>query len=54
MSSDNKQTSDVLQSTKHQQLSAEEIAKALARHNRDHKGGAKEEPKPQAKKAGKH
>lgn len=49
--------SDVLQSHDHKQLSAEEIAKAVARHNKDHKGGSKnttgQNPKSEQKKSGK-
>lgn len=49
---------DVLQSHDHVKLTAEEIAKAVARHNSKHKGGAKPEsgqnPKAAPKKSGKH
>jgi len=49
---------DVLQSHDHQKLSAEEIAKAVARHNKSHKGGSKNasprNPKAEQKKSGKH
>ncbi len=39
--------SEVLHSDNHSKLSAEEIAKAVARHNRDHSGAAKDAlPKP--------
>ena len=38
--------SDVLHSEQHSHLSAEEIAKAVARHNREHRPGARP-PKPQ-------
>jgi hypothetical protein len=41
--------SDVLQSHQHSSLSAEEVAKALARHNRDHKGDQQQEQQAQAK-----
>ncbi len=44
--------SEVLHSDNHSKLSAEEIAKALARHNRDHSGAAKD-ASPRPKKAGK-
>jgi len=54
MDSTNNPNSDVLQSHDHVKLSAEEIAKAVARHNRDHKGAAKAEPKADKKKSGKH
>jgi hypothetical protein len=38
---------EVLHSDNHSKLSAEEIAKAVARHNRDHSGAPKEaSPKP--------
>lgn len=43
---------EVLHSDNHSKLSAEEIAKALARHNRDHSGAAKD-ASPRPKKAGK-
>lgn len=49
---------DVLQAHDHVKLTAEEIAKAVARHNNKHKGGAKPEsgqnPKAGQKKSGKH
>jgi hypothetical protein len=39
--------SEVLHSDNHSKLSAEEIAKAVARHSRDHSGKAKDAaPKP--------
>jgi hypothetical protein len=41
--------SDVLQSHEHSTLSAEAIAKALARHNRDHKGDEHQKQQAQAK-----
>jgi hypothetical protein len=37
---------DVLQAGPHQQLSAEAVAKAVARHNREHPGGKANQPKP--------
>ncbi len=40
---------DVLQSHAHSTLSAEQIAKALARHNRDHKGDQQQQQQAQAK-----
>lgn len=50
-------TSDVLQSHEHSQLSSEAIAKALARHNREHKGDQQQkqqaDAKAKSKKAGK-
>jgi hypothetical protein len=48
--------SDVLQSDHHSTLSAEAIAKALARHNREHKGDQQQQQQAEAKakKAGKH
>jgi hypothetical protein len=51
-------TSDVLQSDHHSTLSAEEVAKAVARHNREHKGDEQQKQQKQqaqgkAKKAGK-
>jgi|GEM_PF-1155017 len=45
--------SDVLHSEHHSTLSAEEIAKAVARHQRDHKGDQQQQQQKQAKaKAG--
>ncbi len=41
--------SDVLQSHQHSALSAEAIAKALARHNREHKGDQQQAQQAQAK-----
>ena len=48
-------SSDVLQAHAHSTLSSEAIAKALARHNREHKGDdqQKQEAQAKAKKAGK-
>jgi hypothetical protein len=45
--------SDVLQSGKHSQLSAEEIAKAVARHNKNHSAAKAENVAAKAKKAAK-
>ena len=42
-------TNDVLQSHAHSTLSAEEIAKAVARHNREHKSGQQHKPQAQPK-----
>ena len=42
---------DVLQAHEHSQLSSEEIAKAIAHHNREH--GSKAAPKRPRKKLGK-
>ena len=42
-------TSDVLQSHQHSTLSTEAIAKALARHNREHKGDEQQQQQAQAK-----
>jgi hypothetical protein len=57
MSSNTVPGSDVLQSHDHQKLSAEQIAKAVARHNKDHKGAPKsatgQNPKANEKKSGK-
>jgi hypothetical protein len=44
--------SEVLHSENHSKLSAEEVAKAVARHNRDH-SGAPRDASPKPKKAGK-
>jgi hypothetical protein len=46
--------SDVLHSENHSKLSAEEVAKALARHNREHPSGRTERPAQRPKKGGKH
>lgn len=58
MASNTNPGSDVLQSHDHQKLSAEEIAKAVARHNKAHKGApskaADQNPKAGQKKSGKH
>ena len=59
MASTTNPSSDVLQSHEHQKLSAEQIAKAVARHSKDHKGGPKDasagqNPKAGQKKPGKH
>lgn len=58
MASNTDPSSDVLQPHDHQKLSAEEIAKAVARHNKDHKGAPKnpsgQDSKTQQKKPGKH
>jgi hypothetical protein len=40
---------DVLQAHEHSTLSAEAIAKALARHTRDHKGDQQQQQQAQAK-----
>ena len=45
--------SDVLHSEGHSKLSAEEIAKAVARHNRHHPKGRPETPANKPKKPGK-
>ena len=42
--------SDVLQAGPHQQLSSEEVAKAIARHKREHPAGKSEPQKPQKKR----
>jgi hypothetical protein len=58
MANESKLPSDVLQSHAHSTLSAEQIAKAVARHNKDHKGApkdaARQNPKAAQKKSGKH
>jgi len=57
MVSNTNPSSDVLQSHDHQKLSAEEIAKAVARHSKEHKGAPKnapgQNPKAEHKKSGK-
>jgi hypothetical protein len=45
---------DVLHSDNHSQLSAEEIAKAVARHNKHHSAAKEANVAAKAKKAGKH
>jgi hypothetical protein len=45
---------DVLHSDNHSKLSAEEIAKALARHNRVHSHSPKTNPAVTSKKPAKH
>jgi hypothetical protein len=45
----NTNPSDVLQAHSHSQLSAEQIAKAVARHARDHKGDAQQAAQAKAK-----
>ena len=58
MASNTDPGSDVLQSHDHQKLTTEQIAKAVARHNKDHKGAPKDvssqNPKAGQKKSGKH
>jgi hypothetical protein len=44
---------DVLHSEKHSKLSDEEIAKAVARHNKNHPDAKAEKPVPKTNKAGK-
>jgi hypothetical protein len=39
-------SNDVLHFENHSKLSAEDIAKAVKRHNREHKGGAKKTTSP--------
>lgn len=41
---------DVLQAGPHQQLSSEEVAKAVARHNREHPAGKTNQPKPKRRR----
>ena len=56
MAKENTPDSDVIQSHTHSQLTAEQIAKAVARHNKDHKGAPKDanrNPKADQKKSGK-
>ncbi len=43
---------DVLQAHEHSQLSSEQIAKAVARHKREH--GARSAPEKPQRKSGKH
>jgi hypothetical protein len=56
MGSESDLKGDVLHPESHKQLSAEEIAKALARHSREHPSGKMVNPpmKQQKKAAGKH
>jgi hypothetical protein len=53
MDSTNKPNSDVLQSHDHEKLTAEQIAKAVERHNRAHKGSADKGTDTGKKKQGK-
>ena len=59
MDSDTTPGSDVLKAHDHEKLSAEEISKAVARHNKAHKGAPKDanpkdaNPKAAQKKSGK-
>jgi hypothetical protein len=54
MATDTNQPTDVLHSETHSKLSAEEIAKAVARHNNKHHSGAKpDNATPKTKKTGK-
>jgi hypothetical protein len=53
MATNTNSASDVLQSTHQSKLSAEEIAKALARHNRHHSTAAGASAPAKQKKAGK-
>jgi hypothetical protein len=45
MDTDKNSPTDVLHSENHSKLSAEEIAKAVARHNREHSGKSATDPK---------
>jgi hypothetical protein len=54
MAENTNSASDVLQSDHHAKLSAEEIAKALARHNRHHSAAAAPGPSSKPKSATKH
>lgn len=47
-------TNDVLHSDNHSKLSAEEIAKAVARHNRDHSHSPRQNTPVKSKKPAKH
>ncbi len=42
MDSNTPETTEVLHSDNHSKLSAEQIAKAVARHNRDHSGAPRQ------------
>jgi hypothetical protein len=53
MATDTNPTSDVLQSTTHSTLSAEQIAKAVARHKKDHSTTPEEREAAKPKKGGK-
>jgi len=53
MATDTNQPNDVLHSENHSKLSAEEIAKAVARHNKHHSGAKPDNAAPKTKKAGK-
>jgi hypothetical protein len=53
MATNTNSLTDVLQSTNHSKLSAEEIAKAVARHNRDHSATPRDKPSAKPKKVSK-
>lgn len=51
MAADSNPQTDVLQSDHHSTLTSEEIAKAVARHNRQHPAVKAENPQGKAKKS---
>lgn len=53
MSTNTSPQTDVLHSDNHSKLSSEEIAKAVARHNKNHSAAKEENVALKAKKAGK-
>ncbi len=53
MASNSNPPSDVLQSQNHPKLSSEEIAKAVARHNKNHSAAKEDNIALKAKKKGK-
>lgn len=53
MATETNPQTDVLHSDNHSRLSAEEIAKALARHNKNHPAEKEKSPTAKGKKSGK-
>ncbi len=53
MDTDKNSPTEVLHSESHSKLSAEEIAKAVARHNREHSGKSAKDPKSASSKPNK-
>jgi hypothetical protein len=51
MATNTSQTTEILHSENHSKLSAEEIAKAVARHNKNHSAAKAENASAKAKKA---
>jgi hypothetical protein len=53
MATNTNSVTDVLHSDNHSKLSAEQIAKAVARHNRDHSATTTDKPSAKPKKVNK-